>query len=71
MLSYFAFVLFFWLPFRAELIFGSDGKEAASKAGGPGSLLGGEDALEKGVTTRCSVLAWRDPWTEEPGGYSS
>ena len=68
MLSYLAFVLFFWFPFRVELIFGSDGKEAASKAGDPGSILDGEDHLEKGVTTRSSIPAWRDPWTEEPDG---
>ena len=30
--------------------------------------LGREDPLEKGVATHSSVLAWRIPWTEEPGG---
>ena len=30
--------------------------------------LGQEDALEKGLTTHSSTLAWRIPWTEEPGG---
>ena len=30
--------------------------------------LGWEDALEKGMATHFSVLAWRIPWTEEPGG---
>ena len=30
--------------------------------------LGQEDPLEKGMTTHSSVLAWRIPWTEEPGG---
>ena len=29
--------------------------------------LGGEDALEKGVATHSSILAWKIPWTEEPG----
>ena len=29
---------------------------------------GGEDPLEEGMTTRFSVLVWRIPWTEEPGG---
>ena len=33
--------------------------------------LGWEDALEKGMTTHSSVLAWRIPWTEEPGGLQS
>ena len=30
--------------------------------------LGREDPLEKGTATHSSVLAWRLPWTEEPGG---
>ena len=30
--------------------------------------LGGEDPLEKEMATRSSILAWRIPWTEEPGG---
>ena len=33
--------------------------------------LGGEDPLEEGVTTHSSTLAWRNPWTEEPGGLQS
>ena len=31
--------------------------------------LGQEDPLEKGMATHSSVLAWRMPWTEEPGSY--
>ena len=30
--------------------------------------LSGEDPLEEGTAIHCSVLAWRIPWTEEPGG---
>ena len=30
--------------------------------------LGLENALEKGMATHSSILAWRIPWTEEPGG---
>ena len=30
--------------------------------------LGGEDPLEKGMATHSRILAWRIPWTEEPGG---
>ena len=30
--------------------------------------LAWEDPLEKGMATHSSVLAWRIPWTEEPGG---
>ena len=33
--------------------------------------LGQEDALEKEMATRSSILAWRIPWTEEPGGLQS
>ena len=29
--------------------------------------LGWEDPLEKGMATHSSILAWRLPWTEEPG----
>ena len=31
--------------------------------------LGRENPLEKAVATHSSILAWRIPWTEEPGGY--
>ena len=31
-------------------------------------LLDSEDALEKGMATHSSILAWRIPWTEVPGG---
>ena len=30
----------------------------------------GQEDLEEGMATHSSVLAWRIPWTEEPGGYS-
>ena len=30
--------------------------------------LGQEDPLEKRMATHSSILAWRIPWTEEPGG---
>ena len=33
--------------------------------------LGQKDPLEKEMTTHSSILAWRIPWTEEPGGYSA
>ena len=33
--------------------------------------LGQEDALEKGRTTHSSILAWKIPWTEEPGRLQS
>ena len=30
-----------------------------------------EDLLEEGMATHSSILAWRIPWTEEPGGLCS
>ena len=32
--------------------------------------LSQEDALKEGMATHSSILSWRIPWTEEPGGYS-
>ena len=33
--------------------------------------LGWEDPLEEGMAAHSSILAWRIPWTEEPGGLQS
>ena len=33
--------------------------------------LGQEDPLEKGIATHSSILAWRIPWSEKPGGLQS
>ena len=33
--------------------------------------LGGEDLLEKEMATHSSILAWKIPWMEEPGGLQS
>ena len=33
--------------------------------------LGGEDPPEKGIASHSGILAWRIPWTEEPGGLQS
>ena len=33
--------------------------------------LGWEDPLEKGMATHFSILAWRTPWIQEPGGLQS
>ena len=35
-----------------------------------GLIPGQEDPLERGLAAHSSILAWRIPWTEEPGGYS-
>ena len=50
---------------------GSDGKESVCNAGDPVGSLGREDPLEEGMATRSSILSWRIPWTEEPGGLWS
>ena len=34
-------------------------------------FLGGGDPPEDGMATHCSILAWKIPWTEEPGGLQS
>ena len=36
-----------------------------------GLILGQEDPLEKEMATHSSILAWKLPWTEEPGGLQS
>ena len=46
---------------------GSDGKELPAMQETWVRSLGGEDPLEKGMATNSSILAWRIPWTEEPG----
>ena len=40
---------------------GSDGKASVYSAGDPGSIPG------SGMATHSSILAWKIPWTEEPG----
>ena len=49
---------------------GSNGEESAFNAGELGQSLSQEYILEKGMATHSSILAWRIPLTEEPGGYS-
>ena len=50
---------------------GSDSKEFACYAGDSIWSLGWEDPLKKGIASHSSILAWRMPWTEEPGGLQS
>ena len=47
---------------------GSNCKESTCNVGDPDFILGQKDPLEKGMATHSSILAWRIPWTEEPGG---
>ena len=46
---------------------GSHGKESACKAGDPDLIPGSRRPPGKGMATLSSILAWRIPWTEEPG----
>ena len=50
---------------------GSESKASACNVGDPGSIPGWEDPLEKEMATNSSILAWRIPWTEEPGRLQS
>ena len=47
---------------------GSDGKESSCNVGDPRLILGQEDPLEMEMAIHSSILAWKIPWTEEPGG---
>ena len=50
---------------------GSDGKEPPAVRETQVRSLGQADPLEKRIATHSSVLVWRIPWTEEPGGLQS
>ena len=52
------------------------GKELSQVKNSPANAgdirdAGQEDPLEEGMATHSSILAWRIPWTEEPGGLQS
>ena len=50
---------------------GSDGKESACNVGDLGSISMLERSPGEGQATHYSILAWRSPWTEEPGRLQS
>ena len=50
---------------------GSVVKNPHANAGDLGSIPGLGRSPEKGMATHSSILAWRIPWTEEPGGLQS
>ena len=54
---------------------GTSGKEPPSASAGAtgdvGLILGQEDSLEEKMATYSSILAWKIPWTEEPGQLQS
>ena len=50
---------------------GSEVKNVPAKWETQVQSLGREDPMEKEMATRSSILAWRSPWAEEPGGLHS
>ena len=50
---------------------GADGKESACNAGDPGLIPGLGRSPGEGNDNPLVILAWRIPWTEEPGGLQS
>ena len=50
---------------------GSDGKASACNMEDWGSIPGWKDPLEKEMATHSRILAWKIPWTKEPGGLHS
>ena len=50
---------------------GSDSKASACNAGDLGSIPGSGNPLEKEMAIHSSTLAWKIPWTEEPGRLQS
>ena len=61
---------YIWFPLRPRGSVGKKQKQPAKQETQFRSL-GGEDSLEEGMATHSSILAWRIPWTEEPGGLES
>ena len=57
---------FFWASLVAQLV-----KNLPAVQGTQLRSLGREDSLEKETATHSSILAWRIPWTEEPGGLQA
>ena len=47
------------------------GKNLPAKAEDAGSILGLKNPLEKEMASHYSILAWKIPWAEEPGGLQS
>ena len=50
---------------------GSVVKNLSANAGEADLIPGQEDLLDEGMATHSCILAWRIPWTEEPGGLQS
>ena len=50
---------------------GSEGKASVCNAGDPGSIPGSGRSPGEGMATHSSTIAWKIPWTEEPGRLQS
>ena len=69
---YFCLYVFFYIPCICVLIWASLGTQLVKNLPAVQEtllwFLGQDDPQEEGMTTHSSLLAWRIPWTEEPGG---
>ena len=64
-------MLLFFLRLKGGFPGGSDGKNLPTMQETRVQYLGQEDLLEKRMANHSSILAWRIPWTEDPGGLQS
>ena len=61
-------LLFLYTVLKSGSLLWLSGEESACNTGDTGSILGQEDPPEKEMAMHSSILSWRIPWTEEPGG---
>ena len=66
----FPFIWSFFYIFKERLLIVLGVRNPPTNAPDVRDSLGLEDALKEGLATHSSILAWRIPWTQEPGGYS-
>ena len=66
-----ALLFWFWMGAHQASLVAQMVKKLTANAGDPGLILGSGRSLEKEMATHSSILAWRIPWTEEPGGLRS
>jgi len=65
--SYVSSLLFTWDQTVLDFPGGSDSKVSTYNGGDQVRFLGWEDSLEKEMETHSNTLAWKIPWTENPG----
>ena len=71
MLSVYSIYISIYVYIVLGFLDGSGDKESTFSAGHLGLIPGLGRPLEKGIATHSSILAWRIPWTERPGGLQS